>query len=616
MPRIDPSTVRVATRGTSRAINRQIVLDLVRAHQPISRADLARAMNVARGAVTTLVNRLIDEDLLVEGATDSSTTQRGRKPTFLHGNASRRVVVAVDLRVSESYVLLADLMGRPVADVVAFETLREPRALARRIAKIIDALREAHAPGLGCEGVGVVVPGMVDRATSRVINAPTLGWKDRDIRTPIATATGLPVQIENSGRACALAQLWAVRKELPSRGDFVFVSVSDGLGVGVVVNGEFRGRHNIAGEFGHAAQHDGPICACGATDAGGFSNRATVARYLRRPVDHIAVDATTAPVSIAEVMAAAQAGDARAMAAVQTTARYLGWPRLDRQRPRSRPRLHRRRTHAGVGCHRRHGQVGLASVLTQAAACRVARGVATGVAAPAGRRRSSRTGFIHGVACSAAPARSLGSRSPAGTRSGARGRRRVCDDATRFHRTRIQTMSTTLLPISPTTGIVRDTASTKGRTRTVSPELCASRHLHYGRIILDATDAPLTIETAGHETGFVCMKGAATLAVAGGQTYAVTPYDTLYVPRQSTVVVTPGEGGCDIAEIRRRSNAPSRAVREVRRCAPGRGPALQGRRPGRQARAQHPHRQERRVGPHPLRHHLQRARQLDVVAAA
>ncbi|MBL8144046.1 MAG: ROK family protein [Acidobacteria bacterium] len=328
MPRIDPSTVRVATRGTSRAINRQIVLDLVRAHQPISRADLARAMNVARGAVTTLVNRLIDEDLLVEGATDSSTTQRGRKPTFLHVNASRRVVVAVDLRVSESYVLLADLMGRPVADVVAFETLREPRALARRIAKIIDALREAHAPGLGCEGVGVVVPGMVDRATSRVINAPTLGWKDRDIRTPIATATGLPVQIENSGRACALAQLWAVRKELPSRGDFVFVSVSDGLGVGVVVNGEvLRGRHNIAGEFGHVPLSiDGPICACGATGCweAYVSNRATVARYLRRPVDHIAVDATTAPVSIAEVMAAAQAGDARAMAAVQTTARYLG----------------------------------------------------------------------------------------------------------------------------------------------------------------------------------------------------------------------------------------------------------------------------------------------------
>ena len=328
MRRIDPSTVRVATRGTSRAINRQIVLNLVRSHQPISRVDVARAMNVARGAVTLLVNQLIDEGLLVEGATDASTTQRGRKPTFLHVNASRRVVIAVDLRVSQSYVLLTDLMGQPIADIVSFETVRDPRALARRLAKIIDQLLEAHAPGMACEGIGVVVPGMVDRATSRVINAPTLGWKDCDIRTPIAAATRLPVHVENSGRACALAQLWAVRDNLPSRGDFVFVSVSDGLGVGVVVNGEvLRGRHNIAGEFGHVPLSlDGPLCACGATGCweAYVSNRATVARYLRRPVDHIAVDGTTAPISMQEVVEAAHNGDPRALAAVQTTARYLG----------------------------------------------------------------------------------------------------------------------------------------------------------------------------------------------------------------------------------------------------------------------------------------------------
>ena len=61
----------------------------------------------------------------------------------------------------------------------------------------------------------------------------------------------LPVQIENSGRACALAQVWATRGG-GHEGHLVFVSVSDGVGVGVVVNGEIvRGRHNIAGEFGH-----------------------------------------------------------------------------------------------------------------------------------------------------------------------------------------------------------------------------------------------------------------------------------------------------------------------------------------------------------------------------
>ena len=72
-------------------------------------------------------------------------------------------------------------------------------------------------------------------------------------------------------------------------------------------------------------------------------------------------------------------------------------------------------------------------------------------------------------------------------------------------------MSTTLLPISPTTGIVRDTASTKGRTRTVSPELCASRHLHYGRIILDATDAPLTVIADGDPGGDHFLRHASRL---------------------------------------------------------------------------------------------------------
>ncbi|MDQ3014223.1 MAG: ROK family protein, partial [Acidobacteriota bacterium] len=118
-----------------------------------------------------------------------------------------------------------------------------------------------------CEGVGVVVPGMVDRATSRIIHAPTLGWRDVEIRQPLAAATGLAIHVENSGKACALAQMWATRDDAPAGGDLVFVSVSDGIGVGIVVNGEIlRGHHNIAGEFGHVPLSiDGPRCACGAT---------------------------------------------------------------------------------------------------------------------------------------------------------------------------------------------------------------------------------------------------------------------------------------------------------------------------------------------------------------
>ena len=119
----------------------------------------------------------------------------------------------------------------------------------------------------------------------RVLHAPTLGWRDVDFRDLLAKATRLPVELENSGRACALAQLWAMHGggDSPS-GDFVFVSVSDGLGVGVCFQREvLRGRHNLAGEFGHIPLSiDGPRCSCGSTGCweAYVSNRATLSRYF------------------------------------------------------------------------------------------------------------------------------------------------------------------------------------------------------------------------------------------------------------------------------------------------------------------------------------------------
>jgi hypothetical protein len=66
--RIDPRNFRVATRGTTREINRSIVLNLIRTQQPISRADLARIMGTRRGAVSLLVNELLADGTVFEGA--------------------------------------------------------------------------------------------------------------------------------------------------------------------------------------------------------------------------------------------------------------------------------------------------------------------------------------------------------------------------------------------------------------------------------------------------------------------------------------------------------------------------------------------------------------------
>ena len=188
MRRVNPARFTVATRGTSREINRSIALNLVRARQPISRADLARAMDVRRGAVTLIVNDLLREGLIFEGATGENV--RGRKPTFLYIDSRRRAVVAADIRASETFVMLADLLGTPMTGAIAFPTVRDPKALVEQLADRVKRLLADHPEVDACEGIGVVVPGMVEHSTMRVLHAPTLGWRNVDLREALAAATG------------------------------------------------------------------------------------------------------------------------------------------------------------------------------------------------------------------------------------------------------------------------------------------------------------------------------------------------------------------------------------------------------------------------------------------
>lgn len=327
MKRLSSPAFTVARRGLPREINRQIVLNLIRARQPLSRADLARLMGTRRGAVSLIVNDLIAEGLLFEGATGEAP--RGRKPKFLYVDSRRRCVLAVDIRPTRTSVMVTDLLGQPAIAIDSIPTELDPKRFVRRLGARIASALAVHGSQSTCEGIGVVVPGMVDRTGARVLFAPRLGWRDVPLRDMLAEVTRLPVYIENSGRACALSQMWATRVEAAPDGDTAYVSVSDGLGVGVVVRGELlRGRHNVAGEFGHIPLNiDGPPCACGATGCfeAYVSNLATLSRYFGREISPCKpIPAELAQFTVEDLIARARGADGRAVAALQATAHYLG----------------------------------------------------------------------------------------------------------------------------------------------------------------------------------------------------------------------------------------------------------------------------------------------------
>jgi hypothetical protein len=153
MRRINSSDFRIATRGTSREINRQISLNLVREKQPISRADLARLMGMRPGAVSLIVSELLQSGLVVEGAKGKS--KGGRKPTYLFIETGRRCAIAVDINASHTSILATDLLGHPLMEVSQFPTGRRPKSLVTDVGARIGRVL-AENPEFGeCVGLGV-----------------------------------------------------------------------------------------------------------------------------------------------------------------------------------------------------------------------------------------------------------------------------------------------------------------------------------------------------------------------------------------------------------------------------------------------------------------------------
>src|SRR5262245_9211776 len=141
MRKVDLTNFQVATSETARKINRQITLNLLRRHQPLSRADLARRSGLQRSTVSAIIDQLIDEGWVTEGAI--GRVPRGRRPRFLHLNAERAGIIGVDLRPVTSTVGLAGLDARFVSQTV-FATPSEPDLFIEELAHAIARLRSAH----------------------------------------------------------------------------------------------------------------------------------------------------------------------------------------------------------------------------------------------------------------------------------------------------------------------------------------------------------------------------------------------------------------------------------------------------------------------------------------
>ena len=306
--------IEVASSELTRDINRDIILERIRALQPISRVDLARASGLQPSTVSSIVEQLLQEKWIEEGP--SVRTSRGRRPTLLCLNRNSALLVG-DLRPFHAVLAVVDLNGQ-ILSRQSVPLGSDARQGTGAIAAAMQVLRQSF-PEKTFEGVGLSMPGRVDTESSRLILAPNLKWSNFDIRRALAKQLDLAVELENAANACLLSELWF--GHMNGVRNAVLITISEGLGAAILGDGRLiTGHAGLAGEFGHVCfDPSGPRCGCG--QKGCWEMYASSSAALRYFYE---ITGAKKKLSISELIALAIDGNPAAVNAIRKQAIAIG----------------------------------------------------------------------------------------------------------------------------------------------------------------------------------------------------------------------------------------------------------------------------------------------------
>ncbi|MBO0958706.1 ROK family transcriptional regulator [Neobacillus sp. MM2021_6] len=241
--------------------NKALVLQMILAKEPLSRADIAQVTGLNKATVSSMVNELLDEELIYESGPGESSG--GRRPVLLHFNKVAGYAIGLNIGVNYILCILTDLKGNILIEKnqLLLDT-SYPVVTSLVIEMIHSVMDEMPKSKYGTVGIGIGVPGIVDKSGT-ILLAPNLGWKDLSLKQLITDEFNLPVIIENEANAGSYGEKqFGVGQNFQN---IVYVSAGIGIGVGIILNGElYQGKNGFAGEMGHMIiEANGKPCSCG-----------------------------------------------------------------------------------------------------------------------------------------------------------------------------------------------------------------------------------------------------------------------------------------------------------------------------------------------------------------
>lgn len=252
-----------ADQNLVRKHNTALVLNYLRRNESISRAEVASGIGLNRSTVSSIVNELLEENLVIE--TTYQSDRIGRPGLQLELNPDGGFAVGIEIGVDFHSLIISDFAGNVRWRYgEKFEAGKPLEEILEKSFELADkALAEGKKLGMRPLGIGIGVPGLVDVDCGVVKLAPNLGWRDVPLYEYWAKRFNLPIYIENEANAAAMGEYYfGVAKGINT---FVYINAGVGLGSGIVVEGKlFRGAFGYAAEIGHMTYDpEGELCNCG-----------------------------------------------------------------------------------------------------------------------------------------------------------------------------------------------------------------------------------------------------------------------------------------------------------------------------------------------------------------
>ncbi|HUX20022.1 MAG TPA: ROK family protein [Spirochaetia bacterium] len=316
------------------ALNRKLVLGLIRTRGPISRGDITAAIPVSATTVKRTVEELILSGIVKELPDDGAGSRPGRRTALLAIDGRYADAIGFAVTPDRLEMVVVNLAGE-LRNRETIEGLEmSPREVTGKIASEVAQwrARDDESGRHGLLGVGIGVAGLVDAARGLVHFCPNLrGWEAVDLGAMVRGKVDREVVIDEEVRCMALGET----RSGASRGEAtsLFVYVGRGVGAGIVIDGRlYRGKNGIAGEFGHVTvKPDGPLCKCG--NRGCLEAVASVDGILAAANEMVAanvhtllrLDSTnTGGLTLEEISAALAGGDKVAAMIVDEAGGHIG----------------------------------------------------------------------------------------------------------------------------------------------------------------------------------------------------------------------------------------------------------------------------------------------------